>query len=145
MREDLLGATVPSFEVHIDPTQHRYFLQATDEQEAIYRDADVARAAGLPGLPSPPTSLFGPARPGYPDPLEFMGTSFDKAVMGSAGYEFTRLPLVGETLICHGSVTEVKVRETPKGTMTFATLEARFTDSGGELVAVERLTFIERP
>jgi hypothetical protein len=29
--------------------------------------------------------------------------------------------------------------------MTFATLEATFTDASGETVVVERLTFIERP
>jgi hypothetical protein len=74
-----------------------------------------------------------------------MGTSFAKAVMGSAAYEIERRPLVGETLVCRGRVSEVKVKETPKGTMTFATLEATFTDASGAVVVVERLTFIERP
>jgi hypothetical protein len=141
----LLGAEVAPFEVKIDPTQNRYFLQATEEQEAVYLDETAATNAGLPGLPAPPTCLFGPARPGYPDPLEFMGTTFEKAVMGSAAYEFNRLPLVGERLTCKGRVSAVDQKETPKGPMTFVTLEATFTDGDGEMVAVERLTFIERP
>jgi hypothetical protein len=65
--------------------------------------------------------------------------------MGSAAYEIVRPPLVGETLVCRGRVSDVKQKETPKGTMTFATLEATFTDASGETVVVERLTFIERP
>jgi hypothetical protein len=42
-------------------------------------------------------------------------------------------------------VADVKVKETPKGSMTFATLEATFTDANGAVVVTERLTFIERP
>ncbi|HET9773262.1 MAG TPA: MaoC family dehydratase N-terminal domain-containing protein [Acidimicrobiia bacterium] len=135
MRDDLLGSEIEPFEVTIEGPLNQYFLGATEEDQPFY----------LEGKAAPPTSLFGPARPGYPDPLEFMGTSFDKAVMGSAAYEIARPPLVGETLVCRGRVADVKRKETPKGTMTFATLEATFTDSSGAVVVTERLTFIERP
>ena len=135
MRDDLLGAEIEPFEVTIEAPLNQYFLTATEEEQPYY----------LEGKAAPPTSLFGPARPGYPDPLAFMGTSFEKAVMGSAAYEIERPPLVGETLVCRGRVTDVKVKETPKGNMTFATLEAIFTDASGAVVVTERLTFIERP
>jgi hypothetical protein len=135
LRDDLLGSEIEPFEVTIEAPLNQYFLTATGEDQAYY----------LEGKAAPPTCLFGPARPGYPDPLTFMGTSFDKAVMGSAAYEIERPPLVGETLVCRGRVSDVKVKETPKGTMTFATLEATFTDASGVLVVTERLTFIERP
>jgi hydroxyacyl-ACP dehydratase HTD2-like protein with hotdog domain len=135
MRYDLLGAEIAPFEVTIEAPLNQYFLAATEEDQPFY----------LEGKAAPPTCLFGPARPGYPDPLEFMGTSFEKAVMGSAAYEIERPPLVGESLVCRGRVSDVKVKETPKGTMTFATLEAVFTDSSGAVVVTERLTFIERP
>ena len=49
------------------------------------------------------------------------------------------------TLRFLGRVSDVKVKETPKGNMTFATLEATFTDASGAVVVTERLTFIERP
>ena len=135
MRDDLLGREIEPFEVTIEAPLNQYFLTATGEDQSFY----------LEGKSAPPTCLFGPARPGYPDPLTFMGTSFDKAVMGSAAYEIVRPPLVGETLVCRGRVSDVKVKDTPKGAMTFATLEATFTDASGETVVVERLTFIERP
>ncbi|MDQ1566648.1 MAG: 3-methylfumaryl-CoA hydratase [Actinomycetota bacterium] len=135
MRDDLLGSEIEPFEVTIEVPLNQYFLEATGEDQAFY----------LEGKAAPPTCLFGPARPGYPDPLAFMGTSFDKAVMGSAAYDIERPPLVGETLVCRGRVSDVKVKETPKGTMTFATLEATFTDASGTAVVTERLTFIERP
>jgi hypothetical protein len=135
MRDDLSGAEIDPFELTIEAPLNQYFLEATAEDQAFY----------LQGKAAPPTCLFGPARPGYPDPLAFMGTSFDKAVMGSAAYEIERLPLVGETLVCRGRVADVKVKESPKGAMTFATLEATFTDASGAVVVTERLTFIERP
>ena len=134
MRDDLLGSEIEPFQLIIEPPLNQYFLDATEEAEPFY----------LEGKAAPPTCLFGPARPGYPDPLTFMGTSFDKAVMGSAAYEINRPPLVGETLTVTGKVTDVTKKESPKGTMTFATLEATFTDSSGAVVVVERLTFIER-
>lgn len=135
MRDDLLGSEIEPFEVTIEAPLNQYFLTATEEDQPFY----------LEGKAAPPTCLFGPARPGYPDPLEFMGTSFEKAVMGNAAYEIERLPLVGESLVCRGRVSDVKVKETPKGNLTFATLEAVFTDSSGAVVVTERLTFIERP
>lgn len=135
MRDDLLGTEIAPFEVTIEAPLNQYFLAATEEDHPYY----------LEGKAAPPTCLFGPARPGYPEPLAFMGTSFEKAVMGSASYEIARPPLVGETLVCRGRVSDVKVKETPKGSMTFATLEATFTDSSGAVVVTERLTFIERP
>jgi hypothetical protein len=135
VRDDLLGQEIEPFEVTIEAPLNQYFLTATEETQPYY----------LEGKTAPPTCLFGPARPGYPDPLAFMGTSFDKAVMGSAAYEIERPPLVGETLVCRGRVADVRVKETPKGTMTFATLEATFTDASGAVVVTERLTFIERP
>jgi hypothetical protein len=42
-------------------------------------------------------------------------------------------------------VADVKQKETPKGVMTFATLEATFSDAAGAVIVTERLTFIERP
>jgi hypothetical protein len=135
MRDDLLGAEIEPFEVTIEAPLNQYFLAATEEDQPFY----------LEGKAAPPTCLFGPARPGYPDPLAFMGTSFEKAVMGSAAYEIERPPLVGETLVCRGRVADVKVKETPKGNMTFVTLEATFTDANGAVIVTERLTFIERP
>ena len=145
MRDNLLGTEIEPFEVCIEAPLNQYFLTATEEAEPFYLEEKVSREAGLPGLAAPPTCLFGPARPGYPDPLQLMGTSFEKAVMGSAAYEIVRPPLVGETLVCRGRVSDVKQKETPAGIMTFATLEATFTDASGETVVVERLTFIERP
>jgi hypothetical protein len=135
MRDDLLGSEIEPFEVTVEGPLNQYFLNATEEDQTFY----------LEGKAAPPTCLFGPARPGYPDPLAFMGTSFEKAVMGSAAYEIERPPLVGETLVCRGRVADVKVKETPKGDMTFATLEATFADASGTVIVTERLTFIERP
>ena len=135
MRDDLLGQEIEPFEVTIEAPLNQYFLTATEESQPYY----------LEGKAAPPTCLFGPARPGYPDPLAFMGTSFEQAVMGSAAYEIERAPLVGETLVCRGRVADVKVKETPKGNMTFVTLQATFTDASGAAIVTERLTFIERP
>lgn len=145
MRDDLLGAEIEPFELRIEAPLNRYFLEATEESEPLYLEEKVSLEAGLTGLAAPPTSLFGPARPGYPDPLAFMGTSFERAVMGSAAYEITRPPMVGETLTVRGKVVDVTKKETSKGTMTFVTLEAVFADAAGGVVVVERLTFIERP
>jgi hypothetical protein len=145
MDKDVVGRETAPFEVHLDEARNEYYLEATSDGQAIYRDRGVALAAGLTGKPAPPTRLFGPASPGFPDPLEFMGTSHDKAVMGGARYTFRRLPLVGETLVCRGKATDLTTKETPRGPMEFLTIEMTYTDAAGDTVAVEELTFIERP
>jgi hypothetical protein len=138
MREDLLGAEVPTFEGDLDLIRNRYYLEATGETQPTFTD-------GTGAVPVPPTRVFGPANPGFPDPIEFLGTSYEKAVLGAAHYEMKRLPLLGEKLVCRGAVEDLVVKETPKGARTSATLKLTYSDSTGQPVIVERLTFIERP
>lgn len=137
MRDDLLGTEIPAFEVELDPFRNQYFLEATGESHPAFSATE--------DCPVPPTRVFGPANPGFPDPLEFLGTSYEKAVMGSARYDLKRLPRVGEKLLCRGAVEDVVATETPKGTRTSATLMMTYSDAAGQTVLVERLTFIERP
>ncbi len=137
MRDDLLGTEIEPFEVELDPFRNKYFLEAAGEDHPAF--------TATVDCPVPPTRVFGPASPSFPDPIEFWGTSYEKAVMGAAHYDVKRLPLVGERLLCRGVVEDVVVTETSKGTRTSATLALTYSDSAGQPVIIERLTFIERP
>lgn len=137
MRDDLQGAEIPAFEVELDPYRNQYFLEATGESHPAFTASEDRLV--------PPTRVFGPANTGFPDPVEFLGTTYEKAVMGSARYELKRLPRVGEKLFCRGAVEDVIITETSKGKRTSATLAMTYFDAAEQPVITERLTFIERP
>jgi acyl dehydratase len=80
-------------------------------------------------------SLF-PSIMGDPE----LGLDFPRVVHGSQKYEYRRPLRVGETLAVEAHITSIR----HKGGNGFLTVEMRFSDGAGDLVATATSTMIER-
>ena len=63
---------------------------------------------------------------------------------GEQEFEYSRSPLVGETLIGTGSISDVYERETGSAVMEFYVREMNWRDESGTPVVTERFTLIVR-
>lgn len=142
----------------VDPIAAQRFALAVGDLNPIYFDPVAAQAAGLPGLVAPPLFITsqnsweaGPpteelAFDGV-NPKRFPGAiSSERTTLGgSQEVEFRRPVLLGETLEVSVEQKESYEREASQGTLRIFVIEARFTDSAGELVAVARDSVITAP
>ena len=137
------------------------FAASVLDDDPVYRDRDVARAAGFVDIPAPPTYFFS-AAPNWgrwaeeqpPDPTG--GTNPMAAVMGGlmAGgglilhgeQEFTyhRPAVVGEKLHEEGVVTDIYQKVSGERTMTFMVIETRYTDADGDPVVPSTMNLLHR-
>jgi N-terminal half of MaoC dehydratase len=65
------GKTLPPVTMTVDAGRLRFFANAIGETDPVYFDVDAAKAAGHPGLPVPPSFLFGVELEGD-DPFAFL-------------------------------------------------------------------------
>jgi acyl dehydratase len=131
------------------------FARAVKDTNPVYVDAAAAEAAGLDGIPVPPTFLIAaghwgafpelqPADPGVNPTGEVVQEYARQGGLllhGEQGFTYHRPLRVGDVLDTESEVVDTYT----KGSMTFAVVETRFTDAGtGELVATARGNFINR-
>jgi acyl dehydratase len=131
------------------------FARAVKDTNPVFVDAEAAKAAGLDGIPVPPTFLIGantwgafaelqPDDPGE-NPMGAVVKEYARQggllLHGEQGFTYNRPLRVGDVL---DQETEV-VETYEKGSMTFTVCETRYTDAEtGELVATARNNFINR-
>jgi acyl dehydratase len=142
----------------VDALAAQRFAVAVGDLNPIYFELAAAKAAGLPGLVAPPLFITsqnsweaGPlteelAFDGV-NPKRFPGAiSSERTTLGgSQELEFQRPVLQGETLEVSVEEKESYEKQSSQGTLLIFVIEARFTDSAGELVAVARDSVITAP
>jgi acyl dehydratase len=142
----------------VDAVAAQRFAVAVGDLNPIYFEPAAAKAAGLPGLVAPPLFITsqnsweaGPrteelAFDGV-NPQRFPGAiSSERTTLGgSQELEFQRPVLLGETLEVIVEQKESFEKQSSQGTLLIFVIEARFTDSRGELVAVARDSVITAP
>jgi acyl dehydratase len=131
------------------------FARAVKDTNPVYFDSGAAEAAGLHGMPVPPTFLIGavnwgafaelqPDDPGE-NPMGAVVKEYARQggllLHGEQGFTYERALRVGDVLDAETEVVETY----EKGSMTFTVCETRYTDAEtGELVATARNNFINR-
>ena len=158
--KEIIGKPTGTTVVTVERGQLGLFAQAVKDDSPVYRDARAAEAAGLPGIPAPPT---------YPFVMENFGAfpelQADQAPTGNpmaevlgplmAGgglilhgeQEFTyRRPVVaGDVLVGRGKVADAYRKESKGRTMTFVVVETEWTErDSGESVCTSRSNIIHR-
>lgn len=126
------------------------FAAAVCEMNPVYRNAEVARAAGFDDIPAPPT--FGIAIQNWgrweelqpedatPDgsPLfEIIGSLMGKGGMvlhGEQEFRYHRPMVVGQRLAVEGVIRDVYQKPSGDATMTFVVTEDTYRDENGEAV-----------
>jgi hypothetical protein len=104
-----------------------------------------------PSAPTPPTwpfvmSYWGSAGAGGAAglPIEKLRGKGRMILHGEQEFEFTRPPVVGETLTGTGSISDVYEKDTSSATMEFYVRETNWHDEAGHPVVTERFTMIVR-
>lgn len=135
------------------------FAKAVKDPNPVFADARAAEAAGLAGIPAPPTFLIGagyggafaelqPDDPGA-NPLGEVVAEYARIggllLHGEQSFTYHRPVMVGDVLDTETEITESYDKESGTSMMTFTVAETTYRDAGtGELVATARNNFINR-
>ena len=137
------------------------FARAVKDDSPVYKDPGAAAAAGLAGVPAPPTFTFAaPYWGAYAEmqkgiekiegnPMfEIIGklmASGGLVLHGEQEFVYHRTPVVGDVLVGKGTCVDAYERESKGKTMTFVVSETVWSDQrSGEPVVTERFNLIHR-
>jgi acyl dehydratase len=137
------------------------FARSVLDDNPVYRNRDVARAAGFDDIPAPPTYFFSAAQ-NYgqweeeqpPDPTggknpmaEVMGGLMSTGGLilhGEQEFTYHRPVVVGEKLRQRGVVRDIYQKVAGERTMTFMVIETTYTDESDEPVVVSTMNLLHR-
>lgn len=156
----IIGRPTGTTVVTVERGQLALFAAAVTDQSPIYRDATAAAAAGLPGIPAPPSYPFVMGNFGaFPELQEDDAPSGNPMaevlgpLMANGGLilhgeqEFTyhRPVLAGDVLVGRGSVVDAYQKESKGRTMTFVVVETAWSEKAtGAPVCTSRMNIIHR-
>ncbi|HKY15736.1 MAG TPA: MaoC family dehydratase N-terminal domain-containing protein [Microthrixaceae bacterium] len=136
------------------------FAQAIHDANPVYRNAEVASAAGFDGIPAPPTYGFiaqnwgrweerqtGDGEPARNPMAEVMGGLLANGGLilhGEQTFTYHRPLVSGEVLSYEGKVADLYQKPTGDRTMTFLVTETTYTDADGEPVLTSVMNLIHR-
>jgi acyl dehydratase len=156
-----VGQSTGRFTVVIERGPVAVFADAVKDSSPVYRDPQAARAAGLPGIPAPPTfpiamqhwgtfTELQPEPEGEPPagagtilaPLLAQGGLL---LHGEQEFEYHRPLVVGDVLVGEGRVTDAYEKQSGANTLTFVLVETSWSEEAtGEPVVTARMNLIVR-
>ena len=157
---ELIGTPAGRSVITVERGQLARFADAMKDSSPVYRDPRAAAAAGLAGVPAPPTYPFVMSNFGrYPELQlddEAPGSPVAKALgpliakgglilHGEQEFTYHRPVFAGDVLVGEGTVVDAYQKESKGHTMTFVVVETvwRERDSGEE-VCSSRMNVIHR-
>lgn len=137
------------------------FAEAVLDDNPVFRNREVATAAGFADIPAPPTFVFSAAQNWCqwdeeqpPDPTggsnpmaELMGGLLATGGMilhGEQSFTYHRPAVVGEKLHHQGVVRDVYTKQSGERTMTFMVIETTYTDADGAPVVTSTMNLLHR-
>jgi acyl dehydratase len=158
--KEIIGQPTSRSVVTVERGQLAAFAGAVKDASPVYRDPRAAAAAGLAGIPAPPTYPFAIENFGvFPElqPSDRPSASAMASVLGPlmakggiilhGEQEFTyhRPIYAGDVLEGNGTVVDAYEKESKGKTMTFVVVETVWTDQAtGEPVCTSRMNIIHR-
>lgn len=122
------------------------FAQATGQSDPVYSDPAAARAAGLPGVPVPPTFLFG-IELEAPEPfgwLEALGVDLRHVLHGEQSFTYHTMAHAGDEVVARPRIADVYSKK--GGALQFIAKRTRITRRDDTAVAdLESLIVVREP
>jgi acyl dehydratase len=156
----IIGRPTGTTVVTVERGQLVLFATAVGDDNPVYRDPRAAEAAGLPGIPAPPTYPFVMGNFGaYPElqiedaptgnPMaEVLGPLMAKGgiiLHGEQEFTYHRPVFAGDVLVGVGTVADAYQKESKGKTMTFVVVETAWSRrDSGEAVCTSRMNIIHR-
>jgi len=154
-----IGADLPGAVVTVERGPVTTFAGAVLDERPEYRSAVAARAAGLRGIPMPPTFPFAMGNwgqfeeqqpDGWDAPIPTLGLYGELMrnggliLHGEQEFIYHRDVVVGDELTMTGRVKDIYQKASGDKTMTFIVSEQDYRNSDGELVLTQVTTIIHR-
>lgn len=139
-----IGHAMPPFEVRVEAGRLRLFAKATAQTDPVYADEAAARAAGLPGLPVPPTFLFCLEMEG-PDPAairNLLGLDYRRLLHGEQAFVYHAPAWAGDLLRFEQRIADIYDRK--GGALEFVERHTRVSRVDGPLIAELRSVTVQR-
>jgi acyl dehydratase len=157
----VIGKPTGAYRVRVERGPVEFFATALKDDNPMYHDPAVAKAAGFDGIPAPPTFSFAMQHMGRfteeqpPDPTggenpmhTVMGSLFAKGGLvlhGEEEFEYHRPIVVGDVLRGEGTVVDLYEKESKGSIMTFIVIETVWRDDAtNEPVLTEKFNLIHR-
>ena len=156
----IIGKPTASAVVVIERGPVANFADAVVDDNPVYKSPEAAAAAGLPGIPAPPTFPFvmetwgkfaeiQPTDAPQGNPLmAALGPLMAKGGLilhGEQEFIYHRPVVVGDVLVGEGKVTDAYQKESKGKTMTFVVTETNWVDQKtGDPVVTARFNIIHR-
>ena len=142
--KQLVGWTSPTSTVEVEKGRVRFFAQAIGETNSLYRDEEVARAAGYRSIPIPPTFLFCLETENSSSSrlLEILNVGMDRILHGEQSFRYHRAVCAGDCITFQSKVSDIYSRK--GGTLEFIVLESTATNQDNVLVGEMRSSIIVR-
>jgi acyl dehydratase len=143
LNADLVGKTYDEIDYTIERDAVNRFVDAIGEEDAIYRDAEAAKAAGYPEQVAPPTfiTVIQIMTSGQVVLDQELGLDYSRVVHGEQSYRYERPLVVGDHITATPRLASIETKKSNE----FLTIESEVHDaSSGGLVLTARSTLISR-
>lgn len=158
--DSIIGMSTGTTVVTVERGHVAQFAASVKESHPAYSDPRAAEAAGLPGIPAPPTYPFVMGNFGVYPELQAedapkgnpMGAVLGKLMAqggmilhGEQEFTYHRPVMVGDVLSGTGTVADAYQKESKGKTMTFVVVETVWTEAEtGAPVCTSRMNLIHR-
>lgn len=142
--KSMIGLGLGKGSIEVEKGRLRFFAKAIGETDAVYTDEAVARDAGHPTLPVPPTFLMclnSDVSAGV-DRMGLLKLDLARILHAEQAFDYHRMAYAGDTL--HFETTVTDVYDKKGGALHFVVNTTRVTNQRGEHVADMRSTLVER-
>ena len=135
MDTSLIGQKSTPKTIVAEQGQMQFFAKATGARNRIYWDVEVAKAAGHPALPAPPTFLFSldllaPSKD--PGVLAQMGVDIGRLLHGEQRFKYGKPIYAGDEITLQSEITDMY--EKKGGALKFVITQTTATNQNGEMV-----------
>ena len=142
-----LGRSFGPYTVTVEREHVQALAALLGETDPRYHELEVARAAGLPDLPAPPTlpTRYGLwANRSLLAELEAIGAPLPRLLHGEQHYSYLAPIFAGDTLTASPTIAGLERKAGQSGPFELLTLETRWRNQRGEEVVVDRLVVVVR-
>lgn len=139
-----IGKDLGSFVVEVAPKEVRRFVDAIGDDRPMYRDVEAARAAGLAGIPIPPTYPFS-LMLDREDPFVFLrllDIPQGKILHAEQRFEYHAPLYAGEPITLTEKVADIYDKK--GGALEFVVLDAEARRADGTLAVTMRRSLVVR-
>lgn len=121
----VIGQQQAPFEATVERGRLQLFAEVIGQKDRLFWDVEVARAAGHPDIPAPPTFLFGldAERPNAYDWMADLGIDLRTVLHGEQGFRYFNLAYAGDRLKYSPQITDAY--EKKGGALKFYAREVR--------------------